>query len=315
MASIPQLAQGSNSTALSPVGSPAPSSSSFWSQSAQAIQDTANALNPQPNYRGMEGLNNRDAEVITWRLPNGSSVQMYINPQSLTVNESKQINYNRTKGGFVVQYWGANLTQLDIRGTTGSASIQGINVLHDIYMAENRAFELVAASQIGEMTNTLSSQSLNSNSISTSLADLAKQLRNRNFILRPSLAALATSILMFYQGIEYKGFFTAFSVTESADRAGLFDYTMTFMSTEQRGKRQNYLAWSKEPLANDLAGSLINGIGNSIRQAIGLSQQAPQNFHPDSAPLTFAAPSSDIAADLGFTSTEQQSILTKGTLT
>jgi hypothetical protein len=284
-------------------------SGQFIKNNAQKIQDTLNALKPQPSFRAANGPNARDEHIMTWRLPNGSSVQMYLNPQSLAIRESKQINTTRTKGGFVVQYWGANLTELTISGITGSSGIQGINVLRDIYYSENRAFDLVAATQTSEMVNELSSQELNSNNISDSMVDLAAKLRSRNFILRPSLAALATSVLMFYQGEEWKGFFTQFSVTETAERTGMFEYSLIFMATERHGKRGNSFAWQKEPLADDSAGLLLNGIGNAIRGMVGMKSQAPEQFGPANAPLTFGQ--SSLPSSLGFSSKEQNDMKTK----
>ena len=125
------------------------------SAASSKVLDALAGTQPFPNTRLGHGISNRDKQIITWRLPNGTSVQMYINPESLNINESKQINYTRTKGGFVVQYWGANLTQISLRGTTGSSGVRGINVLNDIYNAENRAFELVAATQSNDLAQSL----------------------------------------------------------------------------------------------------------------------------------------------------------------
>lgn len=273
-------------------------------EDAGQIRDTINAFSPFPNTRMGTGITNRDQQIISWRLPNGTAIQMYINPQRLSIQDGKQINTVRTKGGFVVQYWGNELTQISIEGTTGSAGIKGINILEDIYNAENRAFELVAQTQTSALIDRIGGS--DADLADSVLPQLAQQLDNRNFILRPSLASLATSILMFYQGVQYKGFFKNFSVNEATDNLGLFYYTMSFVATEKRGKRDNFMAWHKEPMADDLGGQLLNGIGNSLRRSFGLNDQAPESFHPESAPLTFGGNS--LAAQLGFTSSEQQLI-------
>jgi len=261
-------------------------------QFTDGVGSILNALDEKPNFRTAAGITNRDKQIMTWRLPNGSTVQMYINPQNLTINESKQINATRTKGGFVVQYWGDNLTEITLQGTTGSSGIKGIQVLRDIYRAENKAFELVAATQASDLSSMLeelpSDQGMN-----TVVTALAKQNRDRNFILRPSLASFALSIMLFYQGIQYRGFFTSFSVTESVNTLGLFDYNINFKVTEIRGLRENFMAWHKEPLADSQGASLLSGAlnaaGNAIRSWVGLPEQAqnPVQFHPESAPLSF----------------------------
>lgn len=264
-------------------------------QVAQATQ----ALSRFPHTRLANSVGGgRNAQVMHWRLPNGSSVQMYINPENFVIRESKQITQTRTKGGFVIQYWGENLTQLTLSGTTGSSGIRGIQVLRDIYRAENRGFDLVAAQQIQLIKRVKDNIDVNSD-INKALQDTAEAIEGQNFLLRPSLASLATSILLFYQGVQYKGFFTEMNITESVQKLGLFDYSLTFMATETRGSRKNFMPWHKEPLFDDPAGQLLSGLGNTIRGIFGLHAQAPIEFHPENAPNTFGG--NPLANALGFT--------------
>lgn len=268
-----------------------------------AFNKTANALQGvvgenAPFYRAERGINRRDNQVMSWRLPNGSAVQMYINPQSLQIREAKQINATRTKGGFVVQYWGEELTQLNIQGTTGSSGVEGINILRDIYRSEMRGFDLIATQLAGDVEEFKSTISGTGNSIRLMLEDLSISTIRRQFLLRPSLASLAVNVVMHYQGVQYKGFFKDFTVTEDVNNLGLFYYTMTFMATETRGRRKNFMAWHKSPTSNDAPGQLLNAVGNSVRGLFGLSPQPPQVFHPGTAPYTFGGNS--LSAGLGF---------------
>jgi hypothetical protein len=217
-----------------------------------------------PNYRTTYGRSNRNEGTISWRLPNGSAVQMYINPENLQIQDSKQITEVRTKGGFVIQYWGENLTNITLSGTTGSSGVEGVNVLRDIYRSENRGFDVIAAQLQNEIEDRTETD-LTSDNMSTQLQSLATERYNRQFLLRPSLAALATSVIMYYQGVQYKGFFKSMNVTEDVSKLGMFTYQLTFMATETRGQRKNFMAWHKKPLANDIAGQLINGVGNALR--------------------------------------------------
>ena len=77
---------------------------------------------------------------------------------------------------------------------------------------------------------------------------------------------------------------------------------MSFTATETRGQRKNFMAWHKEPLADDLAGQLINGVGNVIRGAVGLNPQPPESFHPANAPYTFGG--SSISGSAGIRSAQ-----------
>ena len=269
------------------------------------VSSTLNAMSDLPNTRLGAGVTNRDKQIMTWMLPNGSTVQMYINPESFVVAESKQIQQIRTKGGFVVQYWGDNLTRLTLTGTTGSSGVKGINILRDIYRSENRIFEVVAASQTNSLINEFQSSVSNANSASGLVSYMSQQLRNRNFILRPSLASLALGITLFYQGIQYRGFFTSMTTTEDVNRLGLFQYSIEFMATDIIGRRNNFMAWHREPMADDPTGQLVNALvskaGNAVRGLFGLDpqQNTPTQYHPGSSPLTYGGNS--LAADFGFT--------------
>lgn len=271
--------------------------------SAAAINAT---LEGSPNYRAGREVTNRNEQVMTWRLPNGGSVQMYINPENFVVRDSKQITETRTKGGFVIQYWGENLTQLTLSGTTGSSGIRGINVLRDIYRSESRGFELIAAQLVADIEQ-VKSETLVSENVNDALEETALNLQKRNFLLRPSLASLAVNVLLFYQGVQYKGFFKDFSVTEGVSKLGLFDYNISFTAVETRGQRKNFMAWHKEPVADNIPGQLINGIGNSIRGVFGLSPQPPEVFHPSNAPYSFGE-SSTIASTFGVQLNKQRSV-------
>lgn len=264
---------------------------------AKKAQAVGQALSRYPHVRSGQGITDRRGQIMTWRLPNGDGIQMYINPENFIIRESKLITSTRTKGGFVIQYWGDNLTELTLTGTTGSSGVKGINVLRDIYRSENKGFDLVAAQQLNDVQNIQRNVNLGDN-LNDAFTDASKAIQKRNFLLRPSLASLASNVLLFYQGDQWRGYFTAFSVTESVGKLGLFDYSLTFMAYEKRGSRKNFMPWHKEPMADDLAGSMINAIGNKVRGAFGLGQQAPQQYHPSTAPRTFGGNS--LSTGLGY---------------
>src|SRR5512135_2016378 len=95
-----------------------------------------NKINP-----GVNGKLNRN--IITWFVPQFGTVRMYVNPQNIAYNHRKLINKDRTKGGYTLQYWGEELDTINISGTTGSSGIEGINMLYEIYRAEQYAFDAV----------------------------------------------------------------------------------------------------------------------------------------------------------------------------
>lgn len=207
--------------------------------------------------------------MVSWFVPEIGVIKMYVNPQSIGYNNSKLINKERTKGGFVLSYWGEELEELTIQGTTGSSGIEGINVLMEVYRAEQYVFDnygliLAARENANSLLNTVSSniESL-SDSIGGTLgsviggsltavsdvllggSDPISQLKPNN---TPTLASLAFSIEMFYQGWVRRGFFKSMTVTENASSPGWFDYTINFTVTQKRGYRQNFMPWHRSPL-------------------------------------------------------------------
>src|SRR5690606_22889720 len=65
----------------------------------------------------------------------------------------------------------------------------------------------------------------------------------------PTLASLAFSVEMYWSGWTYRGYFTDFTLTESVQKLGMFDYSMTFVATQRRGFRSNFLAWHRSPVS------------------------------------------------------------------
>lgn len=210
--------------------------------------------------------------IISWFVPQFGVAQMFINPQNISYSNKKLITKDRTKGGFTLQYWGEDLTTINISGTTGSAGIEGINMLYEIYRAEQYGFDAVGLSlaannasadvasnlvnslggNLGQFTNSLlpSKNQVGPNTAAAEGAGLLggilgldspnNTLSARNI---PSLAQLAFTVEMYYNGWVFRGYFDSMTFTERADNF-LIDYQMIFMATQRRGYRTNYFPWS-----------------------------------------------------------------------
>ncbi len=219
--------------------------------------------------------NNRPAvqkrNIITWFIPEFGIVRMPINPNSLTISNSKLINKDRTKSGYTLSYWGENLTTINLSGSTGSTGVEGINVLYEIYRAEQYAFDGVGLSlaannasadiannlvngvggAIGGAINGLFGGDPNSPSAIAAGAGLlggvlgldspTNNLAAKNI---PSLAQLAFTVEMYYGGWVYRGFFESMEIRERADSFPL-EYAIVFTATQRRGQRLNYFPWHK----------------------------------------------------------------------
>lgn len=223
--------------------------------------------------------------------------QLYINPQNFNINDKKFIKSDLTKGGFVTQYWGEDLTRIDIGGTTGSSGIEGINVLRSIYRHEQGQYRKLLNDrrrQLAEEAASLQAQAISSaesRNIGTNLAELItggaftqtidgvknavelignairgdSEIERRTFSAIPTLAALATNVDMYYQGEFFRGYFERFDVKESAASPGLFDYSTAFVVTRRTGIRNNFAPWHRTPL--DISG--VSQMSKSVTEAKG----------------------------------------------
>jgi hypothetical protein len=217
-------------------------------------------------------------ENVAW-----SQRQLYINPQSLNIRDQKLVQKQLTKGGHVVQYWGEDLTTIDVQGITGSAGVEGINILRDIYRHEQlqyrvilanrqRALALAAKHAAAEAEAQMyeanvggillgAADALTGGAVSKTVKGLSNAVDilfsdNENkgpssFSSAPTLAAFATNIDMYYQGEFFRGYFQSFGVTESAQEPGHFSYTFNFVVTRRSGKRSNFMPWHRNPVDFD----------------------------------------------------------------
>lgn len=201
----------------------------------------------------------RTRQLIVWRVPSIGFVKMYINPQQMVITEKKAITKQRTKGGFIVQYWGEELTTIRLEGNTGSSGIEGINILRKVYRAEQDAFQKVAQ-QMADRAHSYSASSLGANlmspttSIGAKIGNMVSGLLGgaTSSPLLPTLGSLAMSVEMFYQGVVYKGIFEDFTITEGVTQGvGIFTYTLTFTVLDRRGSRVNFAEWHRSPAVVD----------------------------------------------------------------
>jgi hypothetical protein len=236
--------------------------------------------------------------IITWFVPQFGTVRMFVNPNQIVYHHKKIIKQERTKGGFTLQYWGEELSTLDITGTTGSSGIEGINMLYEIYRAEQLAFDavgltLAANNSSADVSNNLSQgiggaigqaiglTNLNS-SPPTGLLGGILGLSSPNATLScaniPSLASLAFAVEMYYNGWVFRGFFDSMDITESSDNF-LMHYSMKFIVTQRRGYRTNYFPWSNSPVSgpsnyttpSSFSGSVIQNAPVAVANTSGIA--------------------------------------------
>lgn len=149
--------------------------------------------------------------------PKHKYIELPINPSDITVRQEKIVNTIRTKGGYILQYWGMGLKIININGSTGQYGIEYINVLDDVFNAENITIQKILDSNI----------------------DLKR---------RQSLGQLASSIIIWYQNQGWRGIINNFTYTERAG-SGIIDYTIDFICFETIGRRSNFLPYHRKPFS------------------------------------------------------------------
>ena len=175
-------------------------------------------------------------QPMVWELYDGTMIEMYVNPQNVTMQANKKITQNRTKGGFVVQYWGDDLVTINLNGTTGSSGIEGIEILYDLYQSE-----LLPPSRLDEI------RGMGYASGVPGVNPGGKDQDATNLVRRSDLVSRATQVVLWYGSKRYHGFFTSFSVQEAATNPGEYTYTLAYTVWKTYGRDVNYMPWHRHP--------------------------------------------------------------------
>jgi len=205
-------------------------------------------------------------------------VPLYINPQTFSIQEVKLVTPTLTKGGYVVQYWGEELPIIQASGLTGSGGIEAVNILRDVYRHEQLHFNnlLIERARLLDeearenlnniptftpgSTTTAVFDALTAGGFSDfksgvessieAITDAALGITEDNpasVELIPTIGGFATSMILFWQGEKFQGFFKDFKVDENASKPGHFDYTFSFAVTKRVGRRENFMPWHRSP--------------------------------------------------------------------
>jgi hypothetical protein len=253
ISSVQNALEGKGTSPLSASDSAQLKSDGFLISAVPGADGNGLPYNSVPNQRAGQLRRN----IITWFVPEFGIVRMYVNPSQIVYSDKKHITKERTKGGFSLQYWGEELTTLNITGTTGASGIEGINVLHEIYRAEQLGFDSTGLSLAANNANApnllngiASMVGTPSAATSTVLGGIGGMLGlstpNTGLVASniPSLASLAFRVELYYNGWVYRGYFESMNFTESATDF-LMNYNITFIATQRRGYRTNFFAFNK----------------------------------------------------------------------
>lgn len=205
-------------------------------------------------------------------------VPLYINPTNFQTNYTKNISETQTIGGFVIQYWGDRITTISISGTTGSGGIDAINILYQVYKAEQIQFKNILLKRQAELATRIKEAETASQEVGninpaqaidqvlfngafsnfangvTETMDFFKNAIAGNDVssqsmvrLLPTMSAFAVSLDMHFQGKVYRGYIDSMTITENGASPGHFDYTLQFKSLKEYGERTNFMPWHTNP--------------------------------------------------------------------
>lgn len=246
--------------------------------------------------------------MLRWLVPETGIVDMYINPQSITYKDGKVISSERSKGGFILQYYGEEFTEISLNGHTGSSGIEGINVLYDVYRSEQVAFDPYALLISQVIEDQRSNLQLGRNDAGEFFSDVGGTVLNAfadglqtattgPTRPTPTLASLAFSVEMYWQGWVYRGFFRDFTLTESADKLGLYDYSISFSAFQKRGYRYNTMPWHRSATSGPSNSDPQFGVPYSFGALT--SEPAPQQAQRETVSL-FATVNDQLKSAGGF---------------
>lgn len=232
---VPTLANPSLSTYATPTD-PYAGQQFFTPQPFEVKSEEQIRSEADQDYANKTARPKWSRQPMTWELYDGTMIEMYVNPQNVTLQANKKINYNRTKGGFVVQYWGDDLLTINLNGTTGSSGIEGIELLYDVYQSE-----LLPPSRLNELRGIGYMASVPGVNPGGHDEDELRRVRRTDLVTR------ATQVVLWYGSKRYYGFFTAFSIQEAAANPGEYTYSLTYMVWKTVGRDVNYMPWHRSP--------------------------------------------------------------------
>jgi hypothetical protein len=204
---------------------------------------------------------------------------MYINPESFVIQDSKLISETLTKGGYVVQYWGEALGEIQVSGTTGSGGIEAVNILRAVYRNEITQFNNILLERAVFLEENFRTAVYDSSSATVGsgvtsilddltqggfsgivdgvssaieeITDAARGITEDNpssVELIPTIGAFATSMILYWHGEKFTGYFKSFKVDEVSSSPGNFNYQFSFMITKRTGVRTNFMPWHRSPV-------------------------------------------------------------------
>lgn len=167
---------------------------------------------------------------VTPLLPDSLQMVLHVNPSSMQWTYTQHIERTQTQGGFVEAHWGASPTELSMEAVTGGfvrlysglSNITGLGPSSSLVRPSN----MKPAEVGGTRRDTIAYDKF--------LDLLALYKSNAAIYDVYGNVAMQGQILMVYDGGSYWGWFTTFSVEETAEKPYQFNLTFGFIVDRER---------------------------------------------------------------------------------
>jgi len=172
----------------------------------------------RPRYITPQGM--QEPQVAKVKKQSMPDVEVYIDPQSVKVSKKVLFNKKQTKGGWVLQFWGHDLTTLSVNMKSGFYGYtKGQNILTMSYDAL-KPFDLKGnwgKQQLG--------------AVAVDPLKVFQKLKNNAYTKRFDESYPSTGfplITLVYEGTPYTGFFNNFDYDISADNPFNINFSFNF---------------------------------------------------------------------------------------
>ena len=179
-------------------------------------QDETNGSGKRPVVFDIVG-----PDRVTSLLPEDLRMVLHVNPATMSITYQKVIEYTQTLGGYVEQYFGDGPAEVSFSGSSGGFMRLGTGLTSVTGPGPvNHLVRSPAQSLGGTRRETIAYDKL---------LDLLALYKSNGAVYDSNGQIYAQGLVkMHFDGVQWYGTFGSFSVTESAEKPFMFEFTASF---------------------------------------------------------------------------------------
>lgn len=156
---------------------------------------------------------------LTSFLPQNLKLVLHTNPHNLKITHKRNVQQIQTKGGYVIQHWGSDPSEVALEGVSGGFQ---------------RLYTGVTSITGGPFAQDLGGTRRDTLAYDRFLDLLALFHHNGALFGPDGLIVLQGSVRMTFNGQEFDGFFSNFSFTEDTSNPFMFKFSAGFIVEHER---------------------------------------------------------------------------------